>query len=548
MKDGKASMSRRTKAILSVVAVAILLTSSLILITSSIDDSSATAADPQRNPVTYYVNGGITHNRNGTPGEGRGTITITYDGVPSSEYNPEYWFGYADLLWNDGNWTGSPTSSSADDHAFNITLTVTSTTGGTLTAPTGFKFTTDATGAAQAESNSISISADPNPQTITVGMKYKGESGQITKVFGGWNTMADGTGTAYLPGDVLSNGFYKAVQPEVALYAYVDGVYQTWGGEKLYVYRSVDALYAQWIVPDIFMKDTINLDNGETMDYSTSWTMEYDGNGTISYRGQNVSVHKVNVSTAFDFTGYTDVFAGGRNAASMYGTIYKFKIEGNTTAGNANYMKNRMVLLDRASDNADVYLRLPTGTYRSLNDGDNKAILAIRPESAQDSITLSGDVIIDNVGLYCSSIASKNGAFSGSAIFAAGHTLIMGTHVTVDTLGVDSTGTEIDPFKVIFSSNKSQKGTNIIQLFGGYSETSRFNSEDNVTNSRLTGIARDDFVMPSGNGSVVTVDTATCLIVHSGVYQNIIAGNCNGEIGYTGAANYRSTYMVLRGV
>ena len=535
-------MNRRTKAILSVVAVAILLTSSLILITSSNDNSSGTAGNPDYNPVTYHVNGGVTHDRNGNPG-GRGTITITYNGIPSSEYNPEYWFGYADLLWNDGNWTGPNTTSDADDHEFTIELTVTSTSTRTLTAPTGFVFTTDASGTPQSESSSITITGSNKAQTIEVGMKYKGESGQITKVFGGWNTQADGNGDAYLPGDVLPSGYYKATDSEVAQYAYVDGEYQTWGGTKLYVYRSVDHLYATWIVPDIFMKDTINLDNGETMDYSTSWIVEYDGTDTVSYSGKNVYVNKVDASSAFDLSGYTDVFAHGRNATSMYGTIYKFKIEGNTTPGNENYMKYRMVLLDKGSDN---YLRLPTGTYRSLNDGDNKAILVLRgTDSANDSCTLSGDVIIDNIGLYCPSIASKNGVGTGSAIYGGGHILIMGTNITNDTLGVDPTGTEIDPFAVIFS-NKSQ-GTNIIQLFGGYSETNKFNGEDNVNGNKLTGILRRDIVMPSGNGSTVTVDAATCLIVHSGVYQNIVGGNCTGDIGNTGSDNYRSTYMVLRG-
>ena len=84
MKGGRTFMVTKKKAVLSVLVVALLAFSAIPLFSSD-----STGLEGYQRAIEYRANNGTQDSR-----------TIIYDGIASTEYNPEYWEGTGDVYIN----------------------------------------------------------------------------------------------------------------------------------------------------------------------------------------------------------------------------------------------------------------------------------------------------------------------------------------------------------------------------------------------------------------------------------------------------------------
>ncbi|MBR7123951.1 MAG: hypothetical protein IKC93_03670, partial [Candidatus Methanomethylophilaceae archaeon] len=162
------------------------------------EESRGVAFDHQL--ITYYSNNGVDQ-----------SYSVEYDGIASSEYNPEYWAGtFDDVLGTSvQNWTGPKT-----DGTVNGNITIPYSIGKNTTYTLTFSdrditiiSCTSNNGTLNYDSDSISLQSWKNSSisgnlTITASLDI---TGLYDKVFSGWNTSPDGTGVQYYPGDVVPN-------------------------------------------------------------------------------------------------------------------------------------------------------------------------------------------------------------------------------------------------------------------------------------------------------------------------------------------------------
>ena len=513
MTDGKSSMNRKTKAVFAVVAVAIMILSVIPLF------STTTTGDPEgyQREITYNSNNG-----------GNNTRTITYDGIASTEYNPEFWEGTGhvpasitvyiravypttgELVTDQGEQVYEALTAGTDIGNLDVYVNSGGTmvdcdqnvyeggyvkSGGTMVAYDPFVYgnTNNWKGEAvnitgiqmtgvtlKAGMGTVALSSDltitaVSPDTgVTFSnntITYSGGSDLTSvtitvtlttnKVFAGWNTSADGTGYKYLPGDIIL--------------------------------PSNNSLYAQWITPDVFVKDGAVINSGSnTVFCKPYFTLASDGNGGFNY----------NAITS----GYTVIYGDDRAAESMYGTIYK--LSGSYTLSSSSKT-------------------VSTGTYRSLNTA-SKATLKFESKNA----VLSGDVIIDGVHIN----AAKGGKHlaTSSAIFASGHVLIMG-------VGIDN------PNLSTSTSQSDASSTGAPSIYGGSlaDDITGYITSENI--QLFNNKKRMVFTEKNGGSYIDDYYIATCVIVHSGLYKVIAGGSSNRYIGQDSEGLGRSTYIVLRG-
>ena len=163
----------------------------------------------------------------------------------------------------------------------------------------------------------------------------------------------------------------------------------------------------------------------------------------------------------------------------------------------------RIYLVNNGDETGD-YLKM--GTYRST-DVDNPSTFYIRETYSGGidyHIPTEGNVIIDNVKLVTDpcDLYLSHGNDSDHGIFANGYRLIIGTNVSTDTMSTDDwTVARAYP-----------------QIFGGIASDTYSHAEDTFRNS-----------IPG-----------TDLVIFSGVYYNIVAGNHDGNID-------GDTHLVIRG-
>ena len=501
MGSGKTNGRRRNSAILfSAVTVALLLTSSLIILNNSSDYSSATTLAPK---ITYYAN-------NGSTGDGSSRL-IKYSGIASTEYNPEYWEGtgyvpvskelflkklvdngsgtytinYESIGTNqvvgsrevyvyeggayriydpyrDGssnNWVGPAVTNAI--LIGDITLTIKSGVDSDIVLPNDIvinSVTCSNSNVKKSDANSYTITCPTidTDTTATVNVSLK-----VNKVFAGWNTSSNGSGSYYLPGDVVP-------------------------------YAQTTSLYAMWVTPDIFMKNTA--------------TAQKSGGVIVN----DVYCHPYYVTTSA--TGLTD--------SDITSAGYTIKKTSDSGFGSDYQMYKRIHHL--SGDISFNTSALPTGTYRSESITD-KAIVNVYNTICK----INGDVIFDNVRINGNN-TSKHGVNDKSAIFACGHILIMGTGLENRTV---RNGTQLDV----------STGKGIIQVFGGDDNShvttplKSFLKESESYKKKIVMASQDD----------LSERIATCVIIHSGIYYNVFGGSFKGNIGSNG--NYLSTYTVLRG-
>ncbi len=483
------------------------------------------------------VDGSFTINYSDLSGTNSTASISGYFGIPATEYNPQFWTGtgnvgtIADWIAPDSD--TSITVKSETIGAVKLTFDGTKNAYYTVNFPDTYNIKSIgvvSNASLMDESNlNIGISWTNDGETNKNSFTYKQGTGSnrsvinvefyditITpkKVFGGWYSDPDHPENYIYPGDVVDPG--------------------------------VGTLYARWITPDVFVlkEDWINwsLNKNASGGLITSISMEVvspyanlgftfksggdkDGKlGILEYNDESHTdangniYYTVKEKTRGYPIKYSMVIRGdGRTSSDMFGTIYHFTTE---------RTKERIVYLNIG--NEYVYpSALTTGTYRTVVS-DNKYTLNLNfNDDKNQSAMLGGDVIIDNVILDCTTPSTHGDSFNG-AIFANGHKLIMGTNITNLNLKLGDAG----------------KVAGALQVFGG--------TGANITlpgyQSDITSPAYEakKIIFGDGTDKGLTVNLGTYVIIHSGVYSNIMGGSY-GKSDIGTSENNLSTYMVLKG-
>ena len=176
--------------------------------------------------------------------------------------------------------------------------------------------------------------------------------------------------------------------------------------------------------------------------------------------------------------------------------------------------------------------KIPTGTYRTKDpyaiytDAKDtredkmayKATLAVWSDSSKYA-KLSGNTIFDNITFTCTQVNTHGGSAQG-ALAANGHRLILGTNI--------SSG--------IFEKEGAKARDKIYQtptILGG--------SASDIATPLDRGKTA---VLNDRDGTEINVDIGTYVIIHSGLYNSVIAGGASKAIGNSNVS--LSTYMVLK--
>lgn len=442
----------------------------------------------------------LTYQPNGAKKAGGGdavAISAHYDGIISTEYNPEYWYdtlpvgtpGNLPAAGSDNtNWVG-PMNDQAVTVRTILKVVVVDKNTYSVDFPQGFNVDHIVkTGKAETYIQNISISGSHigfdatgntrEGETYDMEVYFSLAAGTVQTVFGGW--IDPNTSKEYLPGDVIPS--------------------------------SVTVLNAKWITPDYYVQALKIASSGSDAEkwVNNGYTVPADskyvprdhlvigkktaGDASINIAGQVYQGiddgDSYGTFTVSNKGTYNVTFGDGREGPSMFGSIY------------------------RISENVNMATSLPVGTYRSMDITPARALENAASGykiliTAKNSYTNAGDVIFDNVKIMAfTDAATPSHGNKGNGIYGGGHILIMGR------------GLEI-------SEN--------MQVFGGVDNKS-------ATLTRVIG----EKTMISKEGDPATVKIATCLIIHSGVYYNV-GGGC--EYGAVGSSTVTDlcTYMVLKG-
>lgn len=385
----------------------------------------------------------VTYHRNLNSSD---TVThkVSYYGIASAEYNPQYWIGTDSQSSKDGrvNWGAPSTVVKGSDQVLSLTINYgTYSDGKRFTLPDYIDvINIDAHANVQYEwqaDDSVHL-VNGTERTYEIVQDHpRIYSGYVfiqytllkeynnEYVFVGWRTTADSNDpyhVDYNPGDIIT-------------------------GEK--------DLYAVWAPSSVYIQNNIQYSETITLDILSA----------LPYGSQ--SNYDVIISPMGD---------------NEYTRIYQ--VDDGDETGN--------------------YLEM--GTYRSA-DVDRPSTFYIRETyngGIDYHIPLNGNVIIDNVKLVTQSCdpSLSHGNDSDHGIFANGYRLIIGTNVSTDTM----------------SENESAVARAYPQIFGGIASD---------TYNHASATARDS--IPS-----------TDLVIFSGVFYNIVAGNHDGNID-------GDTHLVIRG-
>ncbi|AMK13547.1 TIGR02543 family repeat-containing cell surface protein [methanogenic archaeon mixed culture ISO4-G1] len=181
--------------------------------------------------------------------------------------------------------------------------------------------------------------------------------------------------------------------------------------------------------------------------------------------------------------------------------------------------------------NVDINLVVPAGTFTKYEGTTNNSVTPTIFLLSKDGnveykpFKMGGDVIFDSLGITTYTLSARHGDGGvGGSFVADGHKLIMGSNITNPKL----------------ASNKDPRTTGgAPQLIGGSAEV-------NITTAVVSG---KEIVYEGDLSS--TVDLGTYLIIHSGIYQCVVAGSVSTgsilNIGTNGQNGNLSTYTVMKG-
>jgi len=454
------------------------------------------------------------------------SVSIGYYGIAATEYNPEYWSGTGNVGSNVANWIGPKADTvtetiseihfKAEKGTKNITYLV------KFPNTHNIESVTSDTGFSNVKSTDITISADRHSFTYkqTDGNKISLKvtfSGTISitpdKVFAGWENKV---GELILPGDVVekadknSDLTAKWITPDIFVLKqdWINWSYNQNSSGNPILSTTIEALSAYANLGFTFKS------NGDK-DGKTG-IIDYDNNGQLKNMGLDANGSLKNISGG-GYGNYSVIYSkvihgDDRDSPDMFGTIYHLTCE---------RTKEKIFYLNLGAQTA--YPNgMTAGTYRTPVT-DNALIPVIMfNDSKKAAAQLNGNTIIDNVAIAGGTTAT-HGDSSNSALFANGHILIMGTNITNPNMGTDGILALGAP-----------------QIFGGKNGeiTSTAITEPVITNKKI--------VFGDGRTSNLTVNLGTCVIIHSGIYLDTMAGGFSKcDIGTP--TNPLSTYLVLKG-
>ncbi|MDO5853216.1 MAG: hypothetical protein Q4Q62_04015 [Thermoplasmata archaeon] len=233
-------------------------------------------------------------------------------------------------------------------------------------------------------------------------------------------------------------------------------------------------------------------------------------------------------ATGFDSdgnpTGYTDVHDPGEvmNSSEIEAATYDGSVHVYATWG---YLANYSISINNGGGNSFVggteYTNIVclTGVgslYEVLSSYtircDDPSLSTRSLNFTSNSVTLNGNLIIDSINITpVPNEGNNHGDESGYGLFANGYKLILGAGVKTET-----------------TSNRTIDGMDdYLQVFGGSSGSGSIDQSRTFT--------------PYGSDS--ELEFSTYVIIHSGVYQNVVAGSCVSSSGSIG-----STYLVMKDI
>ncbi len=357
----------RKKTLFALFAVIIMLLSSAAILGGSSASDESSGSSSSVHSITYYEDeASLNSNTNG--------VTVEYDGIASTEYNP----AYSDVFKNSG-WSklsettsvGSITSKTVSSYKINVTVPLSEG----ITLDLSDWNISGTISAAKAElysrypgycTSSPTVSSDNvitySPATYYDGSKYSGNATATATITISRLTTPSSISVPYVFCGWTSNGSDLIYPGDV-----VDG--------------SIDKLYAKWATPDVFLLSSLTPASGSTLSGKPA---------SPAYATYMLPINSNGRYTSYSSIQYSD----GRTEPTMFTTIYEI---------NGAFPTN-----------------LSTGTYRS-NDPDATV-------NWNKTVYCDGDVIIDSVHLNCSASGDHGDPYYRSyPLFANGHRLILGT-------------------------------------------------------------------------------------------------------------------------
>lgn len=279
---------------------------------------------------------------------------------------------------------------------------------------------------------------------------------------------------------------------------------------------NVTELEAQWVVPNLFITKSLSFG-------SNAWT----GNTSLTLNNANLirlDGYKINPYRAID---WSDSFSGG------------LVIDDSAYHRNTGYVDSVFSTINCLMTTKEYGMTgstiLKTGTYRTVNPYTNTGVYSDKNNYAnskaninfyKNTILAQGDVIFDNIN-YIGNNNGKHGDGT-SGLFANGHRLIIGVNVTNPKFE----GTDLSEDAKIDARNL---GVNLLTIYGGKNVDST-----EIVDCRKMVFGRDDVDMDE------MVDLGSYLIIHSGIYLNVIGG-CGDNKSMGNSSVLLSTYLVMKG-
>lgn len=372
----------RRLGVFAVIAVLMMLSVAVVPLATSGPASSQTAA-----PSDDYAGQDITYHYGS--GDGR-QVTVHYDGIAATEYNPEYWEGtFASTSGTGtGNWIGPEVTYESLNESLTFERTVRwsiaadwwgpGLDGGSLELVTSsdiieIAYSSGSTGSLYANGiltveGSGYSERNTGSGTFTFTVRAATVAATVNKVFAGWSTSDDGT-LDYYPGDVVPS--------------------------------TVTDLYAVWADPSIYVSDVGDIpviNSGDNIQFNVFPTFKpYKSVSSIyQINSESLSSDRIHRSTHGESESESEIES---ESERMFVNIFSVtSSDGSTTRG--------------YSINIPCTIRSQSGVNLSFG-----------------TISLGGDTVIDNVDLTSSAPNNNHGDGSDRGIFANGHRLILGTGI-----------------------------------------------------------------------------------------------------------------------
>lgn len=508
--------------------VAVLMIVSVFAVTIGETDSNAVYGAPT-STITYHDSADTSNS----------DVSVSQYGIASTEYNPEKWQGTGGIPQSIPNWVGplidlSKNADYASMSSGDATISfakVNKNTTYTVTLPSNFTGIKVKAINNISELNEVAVEQGEfypvtNSFTFTVSASIEAADTKIeitasydlkvNMVFGGWLKSAGTVNEQLiLPGDVVDDDDGNASTPLV--------------------------LTAKWIVPDVFKltKDQIDCNAGTSFEVNLVSSYAILGNVSGDSKVQLIGEYTIG-SDHYSNTGNYDNGSGSLNVVRGTDSVTfnegystdKTKVTlGDKRTGPDMFGTKYLLLKDRSKNGAGIFYldvegagnaylkRFPAGTYTSTAD-ENRVSVVINSNATSGMAGLIGNAVFDTMTLTTGADTGKQGDTPSGAFYANGYALIMGTGLTNGII--------------------SSTYRNAPQIYGGSRAAS-------ITTS-VNGLGAKDIVFGDGGNHDLEVNLGTMVIVHSGIYRNLIAGgyvSCN--IGTDDENGYLSTYLVIKG-